>query len=1114
MQPHQFSDPRKNRIHYRLNALVGRGAAAFYRDACRLMEMEMPLESTTHLVGHLLRETMSSLLAVLVPLLEVTVEKKSKKNGYERKIIAALNKLEIPETSDVAKIWLYLANERSEYALNKLAHRNSLQPPRVISEEFTIFWEEIQMLLDGVLERFETVTAEIRIKLDSLMSKALPTDDDIDFLRQGIPNSSFALGYFFEKLEHPEWLQPLKENGFFNNPIDIETDAEGKTFRFPVWQQSRYLLRVVSHKPKEVLEIGIQIFDTDCKNILVYEDLAEAALKMPPEFAALWAERAAKWLKQQSPFIRYVRLLDILGRLIKYLIVESHVDTAINLARELLAVLPTDSEISPYENITVRMDEYYYSKIIKECILTVLIDVKHSYSILNMFSDLLNQYLQHRHPAYATSENLISEDYSNFWSRDTNTSWNEHGINNILARAVWETTKQILEMDSSQAKILCQKFQPYRWRIFDRMVLYVMLDFPEHLQDLIIERLSERNRIKYRPEEIPYCQEHSMLLQRQFANLPENSQNQIFQWLLEDPQDVQIDDVEKREIYIKYWRRDWLSVISNCLSPELNQIYLQLDQEISSITDTTNSNRPKSEEELVQLAKTDIKELLNYLKEFPQAQNHFSWASVITPYPQKFVDEIEYFKELDLRFMGWLLRGLEQALKENKSEQSVFSWEPVINFCAWILDGLKEIYNYSSSNEWSRLCDDVVSLIDAGLQAKGLNKIPLTLRSQIWKILEHLTNDQYVTPSFSIYYQESKQSPYGVSLNTVRGRAMHSVIRYVWWIRQDADGNVSAAIDFQNVSEVQQVLEQHLDPKQDPSLAIRSVYGAWITTIYHIASDWTVQHIDQIFPEEPDSKELFESAWEGYILNNHVYSDVFNILREKYKYVIKNLSDKHLTSREQSESNRSLSHHLLNLFRGEVLDLDEPDKLIEKFFANAPVDTRSEFIRDIGWRLLYGTREPHNIPITQELGQRFQKLLDWRISKSQEDKLPIEQVADLKYFSWWFASGKLDNQWAITKLIEVLSIVETVEYCEDFLEHLEYLASEMSQEAVQCLSLLANGSRAIEWFRLYRSSHFAAILRSAMESGDVVSQKKAKELINQLVARDLADYRELLLTPD
>ena len=557
------------------------------------------------------------------------------------------------------------------------------------------------------------------------------------------------------------------------------------------------------------------------------------------------------------------------------------------------------------------MDEYYYSKMIKECILTVLIDVKHSCSILNMFSDLLNQYLQHQHPAYATSENPISEDYSNFWSRDTNTSWNEHGINNILARAVWETTKQILEMDSSQAKILCQKFQPYCWRIFDRMVLYVMLDFPEHLQYLIIERLSERNRIKYRPEEIPYCQEHSMLLQRQFANLPENSQNQIFQWLLEDPQDVQIDDVEKREIYIKYWRRDWLSVISNCLSPELNQIYLQLDQEISSITDTTNSNRPKSEEELVQLAKTDIKELLNYLKEFPQAQNHFSWASVITPYPQKFVDEIEYFKELDLRFMGWLLRGLEQALKENKSEQSVFSWEPVINFCAWILDGLKEIYNYSSSNEWSRLCDDVVSLIDAGLQAKGLSKIPLTLRSQIWKILEHLTNDQYVTPSFSIYYQESKQSPYGVSLNTVRGSAMHSVIRYVWWIRQDADGNVSAAIDFQNVPEVQQVLEQHLDPKQDPSLAIRSVYGAWITTIYHIASDWTVQHIDQIFPEEPDSKELFESAWEGYILNNHVYSDVFNILREKYKYVIKNLSDKHLTSREQSESNRSLSHHLL-----------------------------------------------------------------------------------------------------------------------------------------------------------------------------------------------------------
>ena len=51
-----LSNQQQEQIYRRLNSLVGRGFAAFYQDACRLMEMEPPLESTTHLVGHLLRE--------------------------------------------------------------------------------------------------------------------------------------------------------------------------------------------------------------------------------------------------------------------------------------------------------------------------------------------------------------------------------------------------------------------------------------------------------------------------------------------------------------------------------------------------------------------------------------------------------------------------------------------------------------------------------------------------------------------------------------------------------------------------------------------------------------------------------------------------------------------------------------------------------------------------------------------------------------------------------------------------------------------------------------------------------------------------------------------------
>lgn len=395
MQPHKSINSQKERIHNRLKTLVGEGAAAFYRDACHLMEMEIPLDATTHLVGHLLREIESSLRSVLKPILDQT--NSSGKDKHKGEILGVLKALEISETSLPAIIWLNIAGSESKWGLHKRAHREDLAPPRAVSGEFEDFWRQMHIFLDEVLEKFETRAAEIRTKLDELLAKCTFTENeikkDLDFLRLNIPNSSFALGYFFENLKHPEWLQPLHNKGFFNNPPDVEIDAEGKTFRFYVWEQSRYLRRVASDKPEEVLEIGMQLFDRDCKNILIYEDMAEAALKMPPEQAARWVERATQWLKEQASFTVYTRFPEILGKLINYLSSKNQVDVAINLARELLAILPSFSkpDNSSYREPAIRFQEYYYSKIIKENVLTAF--NRQSNAVLTIFSGLLGKYL-------------------------------------------------------------------------------------------------------------------------------------------------------------------------------------------------------------------------------------------------------------------------------------------------------------------------------------------------------------------------------------------------------------------------------------------------------------------------------------------------------------------------------------------------------------------------------------------------------------------------------------------------------------------------------------------------------------------------------------------------
>jgi hypothetical protein len=1126
MQPHKFSYPEQNRIYQRLFTLVGPGAATFYKDACCLMEMDPPLESTTHLVGHLLREIESSLRAVLIPIVDQTPNKKGSNDGHKKEILAILKTLDISEASVAAQIWLKLPGKESKDGLHKRAHREDLAPPRIVDENFRNFWRDMYTLLDKVLDKFETRAALIREKLDELLKKSAPINADIDFLRLKAPNSVFAVGYFFDRLESSAWLKPLYEAGFFNNPPGLEIDLEGKTFRIPVWAQSRYLIKVAPHEPEAVLKIGLQLFDVNSNNIWIYEDLAEAALQMPPEFASRWVERAIGWLTPQP---LSVTLRDKLGKLITYLTHENQVAVALNLAQELLAIFPQTNGSSPGRPIT-RLDEYYYDNLIKEHVAELV--EKCPDEVLTLFCDLLDRYLSFLHPG---SQGQYFEDHIPSWIFTIdNSSANLDRIDSILARSVWDVSKHIAERDVNQSRNLFQKFQGYHWRVFDYISLHLLRSFPAQLPDLIIECLTDRDRLDWldlRPDCMAnyYACEYALLLREQFANLPVDAQEKIFCWLLEEPKDVMKIKAEQQELYVKYWRRDWFSIISDYLPPNLRKLYEQLVQELGTANSLDSvfenventvwrgPNSPKSGAELAKMAEGDMNELFTFLQQWQPSgrlcdvsRNDLAWElaeQVIAPNPQKFVIQIEQFKALDPQFMVWFLRGLKNSLNNSLNDQSAFSWEPVFTFCEWMLENLRDIREHPASDgfsEWNDVCDAIIEIIDAGLLAKGVSRIPLTLRKQIWRLLAPLTIDSRITPGFTLHDQGSSMGPYGGSINAARGKAMRAVVRYAFWLRQDDNGNAKASQNFDDMPEVQQVLEWHLNPQQDPSSAIRAVYGRWFPLLLYLASDWTLQRIDQIFPEEPASQWLFEAAWEGYLFGQQ-YTDVFSTLRRKYVYAIAQLPSLHVSSSEQSEVIRVLSNHLLALFWYGLIDLGESDKLLEDFFDKAPIHRREEFMQHFSWRLLYG-----DFKVDDELRQRLQNFIQWRIEQAKCNTANVQQFSDLKYFSWLFASGKLDDQWSMSKLVDVLKLLGTVNQCEKFLERLESLAPVMPQEAVECLSLMANGSKALEWFDSYRSAHHRAILRAALDSENNRAQQAAKVLVNRLVARNSVDYRDLL----
>jgi len=136
--------------------------------------------------------------------------------------------------------------------------------------------------------------------------------------------------YFFDRLENPLWIEPLKTKGFFSSPPQATRDEKRGTAGFPPWPASRYLSRMAAQAPETVLEVALQIPPTE--DVRVHEDLADAALAMPADLAAKLVPKAKKWL--ESPY--QLLLPEKLGTLMGHLAKGGQVKAALDLARSLL----------------------------------------------------------------------------------------------------------------------------------------------------------------------------------------------------------------------------------------------------------------------------------------------------------------------------------------------------------------------------------------------------------------------------------------------------------------------------------------------------------------------------------------------------------------------------------------------------------------------------------------------------------------------------------------------------------------------------------------------------------------------------------------------------------
>lgn len=1115
-EPFEFSDPRQKRIHKNL-LLVGPGPAAFFRDAYRIMTTR-PCEATSHLVAHLLREIESALRDVLEPLVDPDVLKHEKKANrdekHEAEVRVILNALNIPESGPIGRAWLALAGKDNEYGLAALAHRHSLAAPRFVSDEFMVFWERIQIILDEVLKEFQLKFLAYLSMLDNLLLKSEPTEHDIQFLRGKIPNNAVTLRYFFERLQSEKWLVRLNEAGFFSNPPRAIPKDEGTVYH-EYWPHTHYLKRMAPIASIEVCNVIGGIPSTGHGR--VYAELMDAILGMPPKVAATLTDSVAQWLRNPDGWLVSERS----GKLIEHLASGGEGQSALHIAEEVLDIMPdpraaeksAKSEmLGPNFSPKNRMENWHFEHILKESFPS-LVDAT-GMAALVLLCDLLNKSFV---LAGEDAEGCGSiDDHSYIWREDIEDDTNHHydEIKNPLVSAIRDACIHLLRGSKATMNEVIDMLAAYRWMIYQRIALYLMS--MQHCSDNnLVSRYLANETLFYNNT---VSREYASLFKERFGDLSDSDKTIILGMIEKGPRyhmDSE-DDADK-------WRRDWLSLIVEHLPEQWKEQYegfvTRLGPSQEPIPPKHSSAfwiGPTSPITAADLDAMSVEEIINYINTW-QPERQFMRPSpeglgreltaAVAANPIRFAEAATKFNAVsEPTYISSLLSGFQQAAKQKR----IFKWDALIDLAQEVVRRPREIpgrapsedHDYDPDWGWSR--KEIGGLIRDGFAIKK-GGIPLRLRFKVWKILEVLTDDPDPTLEHEQVYGGSNQDPANMSINTTRGIAMHAVLRYACWIRRRIDKRKNReeliARGFDEMPEVRLLLDRHLDLSIDSALTIRAVYGWWFPQLVFLDSVWAKANAHKIFPMAEDERGYWNAAWISYMLfGNQIHYSFYDILEEQYHTAIDRTRDISGDDPDFSEADERLGKHLITLYWWERINIAD----LSQFFTKTHPKLRAVALAYAGYSLCKDT----NI-ISPEKLANLQKLWEWRLEEMKEAP-SADRRAELSAFGWWAISGKFPMNWTLDRFKEGLGLAGWAEPDDEVIKWLADLAQAMPMFSVQCLTIMAEGDR--DSWGLYYSwqEHIRNIIASALQSSDIDAQKVATNLVNNFCSKGIIQYRDLL----
>ncbi len=930
--------------------------------------------------------------------------------------------------------------------------------------------------------------------------------------------------YFFDALKSPDWIVHLEAEGLFRHPP--EPIRENQTIGFPFWPQSRYLQRMAPLAADEVLRVILAIPDTD--NVRVQEDFLDAAIVMPADRAARMVPKVIKWAS--SPY--QLLLPEKAGSLASRLASGGQVDGALSILPELLALRPDSPPTTREKGAGFalpptpvgRFHEWKYRQILEKHVPAIV--AADGLRTLQVLVELLDNAV-----AISRPDARGGADHSYMWrpSIEDGSQNHDHGPRDHLVSAVRDAAEGTVTAHADLLTRVVEVLEAKEWDVFRRLALHVLRRFPTAGLALAKERILDEEAV----EDVGVFHEYWLLAGVIFPRLESVEQERLLAMLDDklateeaeankEPTPEAKDEARERA---RHWLYRRLTLLGRALPRKRVDQLQRLAEEFGPIEHPSflayssgavwvGPTSPKGEQDISRMSTTELADFLrnwqpagSVIEATPEGLGR-TLSGAVAADPTRFASGARDFVGLDPTYVRAIFSGLTEAAKA----QRWFEWAPVLALARWAVAQPRDVpdrpnLHFEADPHWGWARKAIAELLTASFGQPG-EGLPWASRTVAWDLLEPLTNDPDPTPEREAQHLGKNMNPLTLSINTTRGEAMHTVVRYALWVRRYLDDEFTkgqqTSRTFDVMPEVRYALETHLDTRRDSSAAVRSVYGQWFPWLLLLDSHWTRDHIASIFPPSAAALGLWRAAWNAYISFGGTFDDVFEVLTEEYARAIARIGQDSDARFGGTRPDNRLAQHLMVFYWRGKMPLGNREGLLAAFYRSAGPELR-EYALDFVGRAMHGEDKP---PVPDPIRDRLQALWAWRLSESRAIEAS-ERAVELAAFGWWFASRKFPDDWALDQLLQALRSGGKLEAGHLVIDELATFSTREPDKTIEALTLIIDADKEA-WGVSLRADKVETIISSALNSGNRIAAEKAADLVHVLGARGFRTFGRLL----